>query len=132
MRTCLQGPYERRALSNEGPARAEAKQPDSFIARSSAKQVAHEWVAAIVGKTDDRECRQERERILRDPASKSMHINKTSQGTIQRTIPRKRWRRTGDIAMLLRMMLRDSGTQTYHHPEVSSDLATSVSSGDPK
>lgn len=67
VRTGLQRPYERAALCDERPARAEAQQPDALVAGAGAEQVAHECRAPVIDQTDDRDGGEQRERVLRDP-----------------------------------------------------------------
>lgn len=66
-RTSLKRPDERTALSDEGPACAEAEQPDAFVTRTGAKEVANERRPAIVNEAYDGDGGQKRERVLRDP-----------------------------------------------------------------
>lgn len=66
-RTSLQWPDERRALGDECPTRAEAEQPDAFVRGASTEKVAHKVMPSVIRQANDRNCSEERERVLRDP-----------------------------------------------------------------
>ena len=54
--TCLQRPYKRISLSDEGPAGAEAEETNPFVARSSTEEVADKRRSSVVDKTDHGDC----------------------------------------------------------------------------
>lgn len=93
-RTSLEGPDERRALGDERPARAEAEQTNAFVRGASAEQVAHKVMSSIISQTDDGNCSEERERVLRDPVKRLSERERDTHERRTRTTPNKRWRRT--------------------------------------
>ena len=74
-----QRPYEWIALGDKGPARAEAEQPNALVTRSSAEEVPHECVTAVVYKADDRDGCEQGEGILRNPKGHSQRISMTQK-----------------------------------------------------